>query len=124
MKLAIGVGIILLCGVTIIGSAFAEPTTAPTYSKSELRQMIHDARSADQYRALASYFRSQQQKFEAQALSEKQEWDRRSQNVIGPAAKYPRPVDSSKNRYDYFTYEAAHMSQQATHYESLAADAR
>ena len=44
--------------------------------------------------------------------------------VAGMAAKYPRPVDSSRNRYEYFLYEAGQMSQQAEHYESLSARAQ
>jgi len=86
--------------------------------------MMRDARTAQQYRVLADYFGTQQKKFEEQAQTEKEEWARRSQNVSGLAAKYPRPVDSSKNRYEYFTYEADQMGQQSSHYASLAATAR
>jgi len=105
-------------------AARAESSTQVKYSNAELKQMEQEAHTAQQYQTLASYFRSRQQDFEQQAQSEKAEWERRSQNVTGPAAKYPRPVDSSKNRYDYFTYEAQQMSQQAAHYESLAVNGR
>jgi len=88
-----------------------------------LHKRIQDAHTAEQYHALAAYFKSRQTQFEQQAQSEKQEWERRSQNVSGPAAKYPRPVDSSKHRYEYFTYEADQMSQQAEHFESLSSSA-
>jgi hypothetical protein len=30
-------------------------------------------------------------------------------------------VDSSRNRYEYFTYEAQQMAQQVQHFESLSA---
>jgi hypothetical protein len=93
----------------------AQPTI-PHYTSSEIKKMIQEARTAPQYQSLAQYFRSRQQEFEKQAASEKVEWDRRSQNV-----KYPRPVDSSKNRYEYFEYEAQQMNQQATHFEDLSA---
>jgi hypothetical protein len=83
--------------------------------------MIRDAHTAQQYHEIATYFESRQQSFEQQAQSEKLEWKRRSQNVTGPAAKYPRPVDSSRNRYEYFTYEAQQMAQQVQHFESLSA---
>ncbi len=105
-------------------AARAESPTPVKYSNAELKQMEQEAHTPQQYQALASYFRTRQQNFEQQAQSEKAEWERRSQNVTGPAAKYPRPVDSSKNRYDYFTYEAQQMSQQAEHYESLAANGK
>jgi hypothetical protein len=86
--------------------------------------MMREARTADQYRTLADYFRSQQQHIELQAQAEKEEWQRRSQNVSGPAAKYPRPVDSSRNRYEYFSCEAQEMQRQAAHYDDLAASTK
>jgi hypothetical protein len=102
-------------------AAAADSINPPQIGKSELRQMIHDAHTTAQYRVLAGYFRRQQQHFDQQAEAEKAEWIRRSANVSGPAAKYPRPVDSSRNRYEYFMSEAQDMDRQAAHYESLAA---
>jgi hypothetical protein len=93
------------------------------YSQTEVRQMIRDAHSVEQYKTLASFFRARQQAFEQQAQSEKAEWDRRSQIAAASYEKYPRPADSSRNRYEYFTYEASQMSQQAAHFESLSATA-
>jgi len=93
------------------------------YSQTEVRQMIRDAHSVEQYKTLASFFRARQQAFEQQAQSEKAEWDRRSQIAAASYEKYPRPADSSRNSYEYFTYEASQMSQQAAHFESLSATA-
>lgn len=121
MRSTVGVGVIIAMLVATFSIAYAQTPGAQHYTHSELRKMSQEAHTEQQYRVLASYYRSQQQAFAQQAQAEKVEWDRRSQNVIGPAAKYPRPVDSSKNRYEYFTYEADQMSQQAAHYESLSA---
>ena len=107
-----------------VNLAQSEPTNTPHYSKAQIKQMAQEAHTAQQYRALADYFRGQQQKFDQEAQSEKKEWERRSQNTTGLAQKYPRPVDSSKNRYEYFKYEAEDMNQQASRYESLAAKAQ
>jgi hypothetical protein len=120
MRNRVGVGVLIVALVIAFNSVSAQTFGAPHYTHSELRKMIQEAHTEQQYKILASYFRSQQQTFEQQAQAEKVEWDRRSQNVTGPAAKYPRPVDSSKNRYEYFTYEARQMNKQATHYESLS----
>lgn len=124
MRTRIGVGVIMAILVTTFIVAQAQPTSAPHYTHSELRKMIQEAHTEQQYRVLAFYFRSQQQILERQAQAEKVEWDRASQDVTGPVAKYPRPVDSSKNRYEYFTFEGQQMSQKAAHYESLASSAR
>ena len=105
--------------VVASGMVFAEPQSGNQYSRTELQSMIRSAHSAPQYQALAAYFRSRQQTFEKQALAEKAEWERRSLVTAAVAQKYPRPVDSSKNRYEYFTYESSQMRQQAEHYEAL-----
>jgi len=116
---------VMLTGVTLVLTSAtlsaAQPKTIndSNYSKAEVKQMIRTAHTSDQYLALASYFRAQQEVFEQQAQSERTEWVRRSQNVTGLAEKYPRPVDSSRNRYEYFEYEAGKLSAQAAHYENL-----
>ena len=103
----------------IAGTTAAQ--AAPHYSRAELRTMMVQAHTPQQYRALADYFRLRQQHFEQKAESEKQEWERRSLNTSSLAAKYPEPAASSRNRYQYFAYEAAQMSTLAARYDSLAA---
>jgi hypothetical protein len=99
---------------------WAQDTQAPRVNKAEIQRMIRQAHSPEDYRAIADYFRARQKAFDNEAQAEKVEWQRRSQNVMGPAAKYPRPVDSSKYRFDYFSYESLQMAQQALHFEALA----
>lgn len=106
------------------GLAHAETPAATTLTNAQVEEMLRSARTAQQYQTLAAYFHARQQAFEQQAQSEKLEWERRSQNIVGPAAKYPRPVDSSRYRCEYFTYEAQQMGQKAAHYESLLASAQ
>jgi hypothetical protein len=99
-------------------TAPAQP--APHYSRTELHSMMEQAHTSEQYRVLANYFHLRQQYFEQQAKSEKQEWERRSQNTSSIAEKYPRHVDSSRNRYQYFDHEAEEMRAQADRYDRLA----
>jgi hypothetical protein len=99
-------------------AARAQSSVPVKYSKAELKQQKQEARTDRQYEALAKYFRSRQEDFEQQAQVEKAEWQQLSQNVSGSAAKYPRPVDAAKNRYDYLTNKAQQMSQEAALYES------
>jgi len=107
-----------------INLAHSEPTNTPQFSKAQIKQMAHEAHTGPQYRALADYYRAQQQNFDLKAQSEMREWERRSQNTTGLAQKYPRPVDSSRNRFEYFRYEAEEMSRQASLYENFAAKAQ
>jgi hypothetical protein len=97
----------------------ARAESSQNLSRPELKKMVQSAHSPDQYQELASYFRWQQQVLKEKAHSELAEWDRRSRFVGGLAEKYPRPVDSSRNRYQYFCYEEQKMGQKAAHYEQL-----
>jgi len=115
-KMKIAASLIVLAA----GIAYGESQAGTEFSRAELQTMIRSAHSSQQYQTLATYFRSRQQALEKQALAEKAEWDRRSQITASVAQKYPRPVDSSRNRYEYFTYEANQMAQQAAHYENLS----
>jgi hypothetical protein len=124
MKLISATTIIAALSIASIGHGYADDSANQQFSKGELHKLVREAHSTDQYRALAKYFRAQQIKFQQQAQAEKAEWERRSENVTSIAAKYPRPVDSSRNRYEYFTYEAAQMDQRASHYENLGAGAQ
>jgi hypothetical protein len=116
--------IVSLLVVLATGFAYAESQASTEMSRAELRTMIRSAHSTQQYQTLATYFRSKQQALEKQALAEKAEWERRSQITAAVTQKYPRPVDSSRNRYEYFTYEANQMGQQAARYEGLSTNSQ
>jgi hypothetical protein len=111
---------LVVCGLAA-GLARAESSGSPNLSRSDLNRLVREAHTPEQYMTLASYFRWRQQHFEQQAHDELVFWAERSRNVSLAAAKYPTPLESSKNRYDYFAYEARQMSLKAAHYEGLAA---
>jgi hypothetical protein len=109
--------------VATLGIAQTSTSTAVSgapHTQAELKQLAHDAHTPDQYGVLASYYGQKQQHFLAQAAEEKQEWARRSANVMLTAAKYPRPVDSAHYLYDYYTYKASEAGQLAAKYTQLA----
>jgi len=121
IKLTIACAVLALASAS--GAARAAAPPAQSLSHAQLRRMIENAHTTEDYLTLASYFRWRQQEFERQAHDELTFWALRSMNVSLEAAKYPRPADSSRNRYEYFTYEAQKMSRQAAHFESLSASA-
>ena len=123
MRFKLTLAITALALAAASGAARAAASQAQNLSHSELKQMIQNAHTTEDYLTLASYFRWRQQHFTQQAHDELAFWAQRSMNVSLEAAKYPRPADSSRNRYDYFTYEAQKMSQKAAYYEGLSAGA-
>jgi len=110
-------------GALMICAAGACQPASQSYSHSELKKMIGEAHTAQQYRALATYYRSQQKAYKLEAAGEMDLWVRRNEIMAGLYEKYPRPSDSSRNRYEYFSYESRQMNAQASHFEDLAAKA-
>jgi len=120
-----------LCAVSIltfalagIGSAQAATSAAASgaqYTQAQIKQLAQNANTPEQYSALAGYYGTQQQDYLRQAAEEKQEWMRRSQNVVSIAAKYPRPVDSARYLYEYYAYKASEAGSLAAKYALLSA---
>jgi hypothetical protein len=76
------------------------------HTQAQLNQLTREANTPRQYQALAAYYANQQKYFLQQAADKKAEWERRSQNVVGVLAKYPRPVDSARYLYESFVEKA------------------
>jgi hypothetical protein len=109
---------------TATSTAFAVPADKSSQpSSSQLKQMARDAHTPEQYNALAQSYDQLQKSYLAKAAEEKQEWDRRSQNAVSISAKYPRPVDSARNLYEYYAYKASEAGALAAKYSQLAAPA-
>jgi hypothetical protein len=115
--------LIVCCMAATLSAESSNPTTPREtvhYTKAELKQLRDEAHTPEQYRTLAVYYSQRKQSFREQADSEKKEWERRSQNVVGSAAKYPRPVDSAKYLSEYYSYEADQAGALEAQYEHLA----
>jgi hypothetical protein len=109
-----------LVGIGNVEQAAPSQETDAHSMKARVKQLVRDAHTPDQYRVLASYYDEQQKAYLKQAADEKQEWLLRSQNIVGVAAKYPRPVDSARNLYEYYTHKAAEAGDQHTKYAQLS----
>jgi hypothetical protein len=123
MKSKLAALCVLSFGLATVGSAQAPNSSAQPgaqLTKAQVKQLVREAHTPEQYNALARYYSAQQKSFLQQADDEKKEWIRRSQNIVSVAAKYPRPVDSARYLYEYETYEASEAGQLAAKYNRLA----
>ena len=117
------VALIITAGYALV--SFAQSNATPPaaagahYSGAELRRLERAAHTPQQYHVLASFSRGQQESYRQRATEEKQEWERRSVDVSGPAAKSPRPVNSARNLYEYYAQMADRAGQLASHYQEL-----
>jgi hypothetical protein len=111
----------LLTGVASAQVTASSPQSSNPYTHSQLKQMLREAHTPEQFRVLAGYYDQQQKSYLKEAVEEKREWDRRSENVMGVAAKYPRPVDSARNLYEYYIYKANESGVLSMKYGQLGA---
>jgi hypothetical protein len=116
---------VVILSFALAGVAGAQVTTGAAangtqYTKSQLSQLVREAHTPEQYAALATYYEARQSDYAKQAAEEKQEWARRSQNIVSIAAKYPRPVDSARNLYEYYDLMAKESGQMGAKYRELS----
>jgi hypothetical protein len=88
-------------------------------STSDAHRLMKTAHESDQYHALAVYFRQKEQFFSAERDAELALWNSRQQGIAANQNRYPRPVDSAHNLYDYYAYETNHAAAQAQYYEQM-----
>jgi hypothetical protein len=117
---AVGILSLILVGVGNAQGAAFSPETGANYSLAQLKQLARNAHDPEQYKTLAGYYGERQKHYLQQAAEEKKEWERRSQNVMGVLAKYPRPVDSARNLYEYYMYEASEAGNREVQYSRMA----
>jgi len=110
-----------ITGAANAQGAASSPETGAHYTQAQLKQMALNAHAPAQYTALSSYYGDLRKNYLQQAAAEKKEWERRSQNTMGSAAKYPRPVDSARNLYEYYMYKASEAGTLEAKYSRLAA---
>src|SRR5450755_2460564 len=113
----ISAGILVL--ILAQGAAYAGVSVPPSgshYSAAQIKRMIREASTPDQYRVVARYFEHRHDEFSDRAADQMAEWARRSQDTTGPAAKFPRPVDEARNLYEYYAHEADDAAFQADKY--------
>jgi small-conductance mechanosensitive channel len=92
---------------------------ATTISTKEAHSLMKTAHELAEYQELAAYFRQQEQSYRVKRDQELALWNTRAQGIAANQNKYPRPVDSAHNLYDYYAHETDHAAAQAQHYEQL-----
>ena len=110
-----------LPGVASAQGAASSAETGDHYTQGQAKQLARNAHAPEEYKVLASYYGERQNNYLRKAAEEKQEWARMNQNITSVAAKYPRPVDSARNLYEYYIYKASEAEALVAKYSRLAA---
>jgi hypothetical protein len=101
--------------------AASSAETGDQHTQAQLKALARGAHAPEQYKSLANYYGERQKDYLQKAAEEKKEWERRSQNIVGTLAKYPRPVDSARNLYEYYMIRASDAGALEAKYSLLAA---
>jgi len=101
--------------------AVSSAEAGPHCTKAQVKELKRNAQAPAQYAVLASYYGARKVDYLRQAAEEKKEWERRSKNVSGAFSKYPRPVDSARNLYEYYLYKASENGVLEAKYSRLTA---
>jgi hypothetical protein len=112
--------LLAFAGVGYAQGTASSPETGAHFTKAQLKQLALNAHAPAQYTVLASYYGEQKANYLQQAAEAKIEWERLNQNIISVAAKYPRPVDSARNLYEYYMYKASKAESLEAKYSRLA----
>jgi len=97
------------------------------YTSAQIKKMVREAHTVEQYTVLSDYYATQQRMYKRKAADEMHLWALRAEVIAPLYEKWPRPVDSSRNRYQYFEFKVAQAGQLCAKYTRLAdaaADAR
>ena len=117
---------VLFLSIASIGTAQSTASSMKSgahYTKAQVKMMAMEASTPEQYSVLASYYEGQKRQYMLKADEEKKEWIRRSQNITSSAAKYPRPVDSARNLYEYNMSKASEAEERSLKFNQLVAKA-
>ena len=103
--------------VCVVGMAL--PAKAQShYSSSELRQMMREASTADQFRTLANWFRGEEAALRGKAQAERLDYERYKTTV---RTKAPTRADNARSMADHYSYKADKMAALAAGYETQLA---
>ena len=98
----------------------SSPTASRPPSERNARKLARLAHTTEQFSAVASCYDQLQSMYLRKADAEKQEIEWRIQHSFNLAVRYPSPLDSARNLYDYYTRKASQMRAEADLYRQKA----
>ena len=116
---AIGIAIFALTAGTVRAAQKDSPNE-PEYTSSHIKTMAREAQTVEQYTVLADYYAVRLRMYKRKAAGEMHLWAIRSEMTNPLREKWPRPVDSARNLYDYYEYKIVESAGLFAKYDRLA----
>jgi hypothetical protein len=95
----------------------------PDLTPAQIRDMARSAHTPEQYTQLADYYQARRRMYVKKASETMDLWARRNAVITPLGEKWPRPVDSARDLYDYYLHQAAKSAATAQRYSNLANNA-
>ena len=113
--------IALLLATTASMAAQESSQGAPnsTHSAKELRTLLKNAKTRDEFKALSEYYRLQGKAYEVLARERKREWQAELK-LPSAGGKYPTAADRARQLYEYAQSSADAAFKTAESYEDRA----
>ena len=93
------------------------------FTGGQIKHLARTAKTEEDFTQIANYYWARQREYNRKAHEELIEWGRRN-GIYSPAMeKWPRPVDSARNLYEYYRYEEAQSARLFAKYSKMADDA-
>ena len=114
----------ILALILTISSPAQEKTTSPQNTirnlREQVKEMARNAHTQEQYSALANSYVTLKKFYQKKADEEKEEWKRREARTTSLLQKYPRPADSARYLYEYYSAQADEMGRNAERYSKMS----
>ena len=92
------------------------------FTGAQIRKMVREAHTSEQYAVLADHYATRQRMYKQKAAEEMHLWADRNAMINPIYEKWPRPVDSAKNLYQYYEYKVDECAKLEAKYSRLADD--
>ena len=116
---AIGIVIFALTAETVRAEQ-KNSSYEPEYTSSQINKIAREAHTVAQYTVLADYYSVTQRIYKRKAAEEMHLWALRSEMTNPLREKWPRPVDSARNLFEYYEYRMAQSAALFAKYDRLA----
>jgi hypothetical protein len=115
---AVGLGLLVSAGLALVAEPVQDISQPGHYGRKEVHKLMQRASTPEEYRLLASYFRTKEKTYRLKASSDQQQYERVRKAVYIP--KFPTPAETAKSKEQYDEYKADQMAALAMKYEQQA----
>ena len=106
--------------IPLLASDTAQASQPTSYNRKQLREMVQHARTAEDHKRLAAYFRTQQTAFRHREAAQLQLLEEYYQNHKDHPGKFPTRGDTARHLASSYSLQSQQAAQHAAEQDELA----